>query len=76
VRTASSLTFEACRRRHSVGLIAGFVASKIVNAPGEGVLFEIVLGIVGGFIFDAAGGIAASPAPAIWRNTPLVRRAF
>jgi uncharacterized membrane protein YeaQ/YmgE (transglycosylase-associated protein family) len=37
-----------------LGLIAGFVASKIVNAHGEGVLLDIiVLGIVGGFIFNA-----------------------
>jgi uncharacterized membrane protein YeaQ/YmgE (transglycosylase-associated protein family) len=44
-----------------LGLIAGFVASKIVNAQGQGVLLDIVLGIigalVGGFIFDAAGGV-------------------
>jgi uncharacterized membrane protein YeaQ/YmgE (transglycosylase-associated protein family) len=42
-----------------LGLIAGFVASKIVNAHGEGVLLDIVLGIVGavvgGFIFNAVG---------------------
>jgi len=44
-----------------LGLIAGFVASKIVNAQGQGVLLDIVLGIVGaligGFIFDALGGV-------------------
>jgi uncharacterized membrane protein YeaQ/YmgE (transglycosylase-associated protein family) len=42
-----------------LGLIAGFVASKIVNAHGEGVLLDIVLGmvgaVVGGFIFNAVG---------------------
>jgi uncharacterized membrane protein YeaQ/YmgE (transglycosylase-associated protein family) len=42
-----------------LGLIAGFVASKIVNAQGEGVLLDIVLGIVGavvgGAIFNALG---------------------
>ena len=44
-----------------LGLIAGFVASKIVNAQSQGVLLDIVLGIVGaligGFIFDALGGV-------------------
>ena len=42
-----------------LGLIAGFIASKIVNKRGEGVLLDIVLGIVGavvgGFIFNAVG---------------------
>jgi uncharacterized membrane protein YeaQ/YmgE (transglycosylase-associated protein family) len=31
-----------------LGLNAGFVASKIVNKTGEGVILDIVLGIVGG----------------------------
>jgi uncharacterized membrane protein YeaQ/YmgE (transglycosylase-associated protein family) len=47
-----------------LGLIAGFVASKIVNAQGQGVVLDIVLGIVGavvgGFIFDAAGGVGVT----------------
>ena len=42
-----------------LGLISGFVASKIVNKTGEGVLIDIVLGIVGaivgGWIFAAIG---------------------
>jgi uncharacterized membrane protein YeaQ/YmgE (transglycosylase-associated protein family) len=42
-----------------LGLIAGFVASKIVNKSGEGVFLDIILGIVGaivgGFIFSAFG---------------------
>ena len=42
-----------------LGLIAGFVASKIVNKSGEGVLLDIVLGIVGavvgGFLFQTFG---------------------
>ena len=40
-----------------LGLIAGFIASKIVNKTGQGFLLDAVLGIVGGFIFDALGGI-------------------
>jgi len=42
-----------------LGLIAGFVASKIVNKRGEGVVLDILLGIVGavfgGWIFDKFG---------------------
>jgi len=30
-----------------LGLIAGFIASKLVNKSGEGLLMDIVLGIVG-----------------------------
>src|SRR5580704_13796236 len=35
-----------------LGLIAGFIGSKIVNRRGEGVLLDILLGVVGAF----AGG--------------------
>jgi uncharacterized membrane protein YeaQ/YmgE (transglycosylase-associated protein family) len=42
-----------------LGLIAGFVASKIVNRTGEGLLLDIVLGVigalVGGWLFRAFG---------------------
>ncbi len=42
-----------------VGLIAGFLASKVINKTGEGVMLDIVLGVVGavvgGFIFNALG---------------------
>jgi uncharacterized membrane protein YeaQ/YmgE (transglycosylase-associated protein family) len=42
-----------------LGLIAGFIASKIVNKSGEGVLLDIVLGIVGavlgGYLFQTFG---------------------
>jgi uncharacterized membrane protein YeaQ/YmgE (transglycosylase-associated protein family) len=42
-----------------LGLIAGFIASKIVNKTGEGFFIDIVLGIVGaivgGFLFSAVG---------------------
>jgi uncharacterized membrane protein YeaQ/YmgE (transglycosylase-associated protein family) len=33
-----------------VGLVAGFLASKLVNHSGEGVVLDIVLGIVGAFV--------------------------
>ena len=42
-----------------LGLIAGFIGSKIVNKTGEGVVLDIVLGVVGalvgGFLFNALG---------------------
>ena len=42
-----------------LGLIAGFIGSKIVNKQGEGVFLDIILGIVGavvgGWIFSALG---------------------
>ncbi len=43
-----------------LGLIAGFIGSKVVNRQGEGFILDIVLGVVGavvgGFIFRAFGG--------------------
>src|ERR1700737_940117 len=42
-----------------LGLVAGFIGSKIVNKTGEGVLLDIVLGIVGavvgGWLFNTFG---------------------
>ncbi len=42
-----------------LGLIAGFIGSKIVNKRGEGLLLDIVLGIVGavvgGWVFSFFG---------------------
>ena len=46
-----------------LGLIAGFIGSKLVNKSGEGLVLDIVLGIVGaivgGFLFSlfGAGGV-------------------
>jgi uncharacterized membrane protein YeaQ/YmgE (transglycosylase-associated protein family) len=33
-----------------LGLVSGFIASKLVNKTGEGVFLDIVLGIVGAFV--------------------------
>ena len=45
-----------------LGLIAGFISSKVVNHSGEGMIIDIVLGVVGAFVggflfnmFGAAG---------------------
>jgi uncharacterized membrane protein YeaQ/YmgE (transglycosylase-associated protein family) len=42
-----------------LGLIAGFIASKIINRTGEGVVVDILLGIVGavvgGWLFNVFG---------------------
>jgi uncharacterized membrane protein YeaQ/YmgE (transglycosylase-associated protein family) len=47
-----------------LGLIAGFVASKIVNSQGAGLVLDIVLGIVGavvgGWIMAFFGGEGVS----------------
>ena len=43
----------------SLGLIAGFIGSKIVNKRGEGLVLDLVLGIVGavagGWLFNMFG---------------------
>ena len=36
-----------------VGLIAGFIGSKIVNRTGEGMVRDILLGILGAIVGDA-----------------------
>ena len=42
-----------------LGLLAGFIGSKIVNKTGEGLFLDIVLGIVGavvgGYLFNVFG---------------------
>jgi uncharacterized membrane protein YeaQ/YmgE (transglycosylase-associated protein family) len=47
-----------------LGLIAGFIGSKIVNRSGEGVILDVVLGVVGavigGFIFNAVGAVGVT----------------
>jgi uncharacterized membrane protein YeaQ/YmgE (transglycosylase-associated protein family) len=52
-----------------LGLIVGYIASKLVNKTGEGVLMNIVLGIVGAvfggeliykFVVDGASGVKLS----------------
>ena len=42
-----------------LGLLAGFIGSKLVNKSGEGIFLDIILGIVGalvgGFLFQQFG---------------------
>jgi uncharacterized membrane protein YeaQ/YmgE (transglycosylase-associated protein family) len=42
-----------------LGLIAGFIGSKIVNRTGEGILLDILLGVIGavigGWLFSMFG---------------------
>jgi len=33
-----------------LGLVAGFIGSKIVNKQGEGLVLDIILGVVGAFV--------------------------
>ena len=47
-----------------LGLIAGFIASKIVNRRGEGIVVDVLLGIggavVGGWLFHSFGARGVS----------------
>ena len=42
-----------------LGLVAGFIGSKIVNRNGEGLILDIILGVIGavvcGFLFNQFG---------------------
>ena len=47
-----------------LGLISGFIGSKIVNKQGEGIVLDIVLGVigavVGGFLFNMFGAVGVT----------------
>jgi uncharacterized membrane protein YeaQ/YmgE (transglycosylase-associated protein family) len=47
-----------------LGLIAGFIASKIMTGSGSGLLMNLVLGVVGafvgGFLFSVLGGVGVT----------------
>jgi uncharacterized membrane protein YeaQ/YmgE (transglycosylase-associated protein family) len=47
-----------------LGLISGFIASKIVNKSGAGIVMDIVLGIVGavlgGWLFNTIGHVGVT----------------
>jgi uncharacterized membrane protein YeaQ/YmgE (transglycosylase-associated protein family) len=47
-----------------LGLLAGFIGSKIVNKQGEGVFLDIILGIIGavigGWLFNTFGASGVS----------------
>ena len=47
-----------------LGLVAGFIGSKIVNKKGEGMFLDIILGIVGaivgGYVFTLFGASGVS----------------
>jgi uncharacterized membrane protein YeaQ/YmgE (transglycosylase-associated protein family) len=53
-----------------LGLIAGFVASKILNRTGSGLTIDLVLGMVGaavgGFIFSGLFGMSGVTGLNIW----------
>jgi len=42
-----------------LGLVAGFIASKIINKSGEGLIMDIVLGVIGAVV----GGFIVSKIP-------------
>ncbi len=47
-----------------LGLVAGFIASKVVNNSGSGLIVDILLGvvgaIVGGSLFNAFGAVGVT----------------
>ena len=53
-----------------LGLIAGFIASKILNRTGSGLIVDLVLGMVGaaagGFIFSGLFGMSGVTGLNIW----------
>lgn len=53
-----------------LGLIAGFIGSKIVNKTGQGLWLDIALGIVGaivgGFLFSGVFGMEGITGLNIW----------
>ena len=53
-----------------LGLIAGFIASKIVNRTGSGLILDLVLGMVGaavgGFIFSGLFGMSGVTGLSLW----------
>ena len=44
-----------------VGGIAGFVASKVISGRGMGLLWDIVVGILGAFLGGCLAGLAGIP---------------
>jgi uncharacterized membrane protein YeaQ/YmgE (transglycosylase-associated protein family) len=53
-----------------LGLIAGFIGSKIVNKTGQGLWLDITLGIVGavvgGFLFSGVFGVEGITGLNVW----------
>ena len=53
-----------------LGLVAGFIASKILNRTGSGLILDLVLGMagaaVGGFIFSGLFGMSGVTGLNIW----------
>ena len=47
-----------------LGLLAGFIGSKLINKRGEGLMLDVMLGIVGaiagGLVFNALGASGVS----------------
>jgi len=54
-----------------LGLVAGFIGSKLVNNRGEGIVLDILLGIVGAW---SAAGCSTDSAPAV--SAGLIYTAF
>ena len=57
-----------------VGLIAGFIGSKIVNKTGEGLIRDIILGIIGAFVADGFSPRWVRPALPVLTSTAYSSR--
>jgi uncharacterized membrane protein YeaQ/YmgE (transglycosylase-associated protein family) len=55
-----------------IGLIAGFLAGKIMKGSGFGVIGDIVVGVVGAFIGTWLWGLLKLPAIGPWWLTAIV----
>jgi len=44
-----------------LGLISGFIASKVVNGSGQGLLMDLVLGVVGAVVGGGALHLIGAP---------------
>jgi uncharacterized membrane protein YeaQ/YmgE (transglycosylase-associated protein family) len=57
-----------------VGLIAGFIGSKIVNKTGEGLIRDIILGIIGAFVGGWISPLWVRPALPVLTSTAFLPR--
>ena len=54
-----------------LGVVAGFIASKVVNKSGEGLIRDLILGVIGAFV---GGWIMERFGEAGARERPAARR--
>jgi uncharacterized membrane protein YeaQ/YmgE (transglycosylase-associated protein family) len=55
-----------------IGLVAGFLAGKIMKGSGFGIIGDIIVGVIGAFIGGWLWGVAHLPAIGPWWLTAIV----